>query len=153
MRIAIDASVLVALLNPHDLWRTQAMALMDALLSAKLTPVYLDCAVAEAVSASARWLHEKRRESKVRDLVSSLDTQVPRDMLTWILPDVPRLYSRVLELVRSSAGELNFNDAFIALACQERDILAIASFDADFDRIAWLRRLVVPQDIIDMVSN
>jgi predicted nucleic acid-binding protein len=153
MRIVVDASVLVALLNPHDLWRTQAVALMDALLSAELTPVYFDCVVAEAVSASARRLHEKMRASEVQDLMSSLDSQVPRDMLTWILPDVPRLYSQVLDLVRSSAGELNFNDALIALACQERDILFIASFDADFDRIAWLRRLVGLKDITDIANN
>jgi predicted nucleic acid-binding protein len=63
------------------------------------------------------------------------------------LPDVPRLYPEVLELVKSSLGALNFNDALIALACREREIPAIASFDADFDRIPWLNRLVVPADI------
>jgi predicted nucleic acid-binding protein len=67
--------------------------------------------------------------------------------LTWILPDVPELYRRVLDLIRSSSGELNFNDALIALACRERGIPAIASFDADFDQIPWLQRIARPEDI------
>jgi predicted nucleic acid-binding protein len=68
-------------------------------------------------------------------------------MTAWILPDVPRLYPAALDLIRSSAGALNFNDALIALACQERGIPAIASFDEDFDQVAWLRRLAGPVDI------
>jgi predicted nucleic acid-binding protein len=52
-----------------------------------------------------------------------------------------------LDLIRSSSGELNFNDALIALACRERGIPAIASFDADFDQIPWLQRIARPEDI------
>ncbi|MFQ6016158.1 MAG: PIN domain-containing protein [Anaerolineae bacterium] len=39
---------------------------------------------------------------------------------------------------------MNFNDALIALACRERGIPAIASFDADFEQVAWLRHLAPP---------
>jgi predicted nucleic acid-binding protein len=46
--------------------------------------------------------------------------------------------------MRSSGGELNFHDALIALACRDRDIPAIASFDADFYQVPWLRRLSAP---------
>lgn len=53
----------------------------------------------------------------------------------------------VLDLIHASASILNFNDALIALACRERAIPAIASFDPDFDTIAWLRRLSQPQDL------
>lgn len=35
----------------------------------------------------------------------------------------------------------------MALACRERGIPAIASFDADFDRVTWLRRLSRPTDV------
>jgi predicted nucleic acid-binding protein len=42
---------------------------------------------------------------------------------------------------------LNFNDALIALACRERSIPAIASFDPDFDQVSWLRRLARPDDL------
>jgi len=68
-------------------------------------------------------------------------------MITWIMPDAPRLYAEALALMRLSAGALNFNDALIALACRERGILAIASFDPDFDQVCWLRRLARPDDL------
>lgn len=69
------------------------------------------------------------------------------EAIKWILPDVPHLYLEGLDLIRSSSGALNFNDALIALACRERGIPAIASFDADFDQVAWLRRLARPKDV------
>jgi predicted nucleic acid-binding protein len=63
------------------------------------------------------------------------------------LPDAPRLYPEIIALIRSSSGVLNFNDALIALACRERGIEAIASFDGDFDQVDWLRRLSRPEDL------
>jgi len=139
--------VLVGLINPHDLWRNRALDLRDALLTTGNELVYFDCVAAEAISAAARRLREKGRVADVEALLDRLSAQVPVETITWILPDVPRLYLAVLDLVRSSSGELNFNDALIALACRERSILAIASFDADFDQVAWLRRLARPEDV------
>jgi predicted nucleic acid-binding protein len=71
----------------------------------------------------------------------------PQKDILWILPDVPDLYSNVLELIRTSGGELNFNDALIALACRQRGIRYVASFDRDFDTIYWLTRLAKPEDL------
>ena len=51
-------------------------------------------------------------------------------------------------LLRSSAGELNFNDGLITLACRERQIRLLASFDRDFDRISWLIRVATPADVV-----
>jgi predicted nucleic acid-binding protein len=147
MRVVVDASVLVGLINPRDLWRKQALALRQALLDAGNELLYFDCVVAEAVSAAVRRLHEKGRTSEVEMLMDRLDSQAAPADITWILPDVPDMYPNILALIRSSSGELNFNDALIALACRQRDIPAIASFDADFDRIPWLRRLAQPADI------
>jgi predicted nucleic acid-binding protein len=141
VNVAIDSSVLVGLLVPNDLWHTQAVALWEAIKAAGHVGVYFDCVAAESVSVAARRLHEKSLSTKVEALLDRLNDQVTSDAITWILPDVPRLYPEVLDLIRSSSGALNFNDALIALACQERGIPAIASFDADFDGIPWLRRL------------
>lgn len=147
MKVAVDSSVLVGLINPRDLWRDQAIALRDALLASHAELLYFDCVAAEAISAAARRLHEKGLMAEVETLLDRLDAQVPAETITWILPDMPRLYPVALNLIRSSAGALNFNDALIALACQERGIPAIASFDADFDEVAWLRRLSLPEDV------
>jgi len=147
VKVAVDSSVLVGLINPYDLWRDRALALREALLANRSELFYFDCVVAEAISAAARRLYEKNRWVEVKSLLDRLDTQVPGDTITWILPDAPHLYSEVLDLIRSSSGALNFNDALIALACRERGIPAIASFDADFDQIAWLCRLACPGDL------
>ena len=134
MRVAVDSSVLVGLINPRDLWRGRALALRDALLATGADLLYFDCVVTESISAAARRLHDKGRLAEVEALLDRLNDQVPSDTITWTLPDVPHLYPEVLDLIRSSSGALNFNDALIALACRARGILAIASCDADFDQ-------------------
>lgn len=147
MKVVMDSSVLVGLLVPNDLWHTQAVAVRDALLATGAELLYLDCVTTESVSVAVRRLHEKKLATEIEPLLDELNVQIPAERITWILPEVPRLYAEALDLVRSSLGALNFNDALIALACRERDIPAIASFDADFDQVAWLRRLSGPEDI------
>ena len=149
MRVAIDSSVLVGLINPADHWRGQAVALRQSLLDADSELFYFDCVAAEAVSAAVRRLHEKQRQAEVEMLFERLATYVATDAITWIFPDAPRLYASIINLMKSSGGELNFNDALIALACRERNIPAIASFDADFDNVSWLRRLATASDLIN----
>jgi predicted nucleic acid-binding protein len=147
VKVAIDASVLVALIDPQDLWRERAFGLYEALLAADTIPFYFDCVVAEAISAASRRLHEKGRAGEVPFLIDRLNRRVSHEILTWILPGVPDFYCQALDLIRSSSGELNFNDALIALACRERGIPAIASFDADFDQVSWLKRIARPEDV------
>jgi len=118
------------------------MTLRQVMLDTNAVLLFFDCVAAEAISVVVRRLHEKGQI-----LLDHLESHIPHDSLTWILPDVPRLYSEVLDLIRSSAGELNFNDALIALACRERKIPAILSFDADFDQAPWLKRLADPADL------
>jgi predicted nucleic acid-binding protein len=147
MRIAIDSSVLVGLINPLDTWRQQALTLRAAFVAADANLIYFDCVAAEAASAATRRLHEKGRLAEVAALLDRLHAQVPSNALTWILPDTPRLYQAAFDLMRSSSGALNFNDALIALACREREITELASFDPDFDAIPWLHRITDPQDL------
>jgi predicted nucleic acid-binding protein len=147
VEVAIDSSVLVALLDPRDIWRDQSLAVESALLDTGITSVYFDCVAAEAISAAARRLREKDRAAEVPALIERLNDRVPHENLTWILPDVPAFYHPAMEIMRASSGELNFNDALISLACREREIPAIASFDSDFDRIDWLRRIAAPDDL------
>jgi predicted nucleic acid-binding protein len=147
VNVAIDSSVLVALLVPNDAWYTRATALWAAVKAGGHIGVYLGCVAAEAISAATRRLREKGRHADVQALLDRFGEQVSRESITWILPDVPALYADILAIIRTSSGELNFNDALIALACRERDIPALASFDADFDRVPWLKRLATPDDL------
>lgn len=74
-------------------------------------------------------------------------TDYPMDDILWVLPDVPVLYTEIVEMVLTSRGGLNFNDALIALSCRKRGIPYVASFDRDFDQIEWLRRVAEPGDL------
>jgi predicted nucleic acid-binding protein len=79
--------------------------------------------------------------------MSALDKQIPVDRITWAGSELRRMYAEVVELVRQTHGALNFNDAWIALLCREFTIDAIASFDQDFDRVGWLKRVAKPEDL------
>lgn len=153
MQVAIDSSVLVGLINPTDLWREKAIALRGALLAANSELLYFDCVVGEAVSAAVRRLHEKQRQVEITVLLRRLDDFMAMDNITWILPEVPRLYPEIINLMKHSGGELNFHDALIALTCRERNISTIASFDADFDQVSWLRRLATPADVLEIQDD
>lgn len=147
MDIAFDTSVLVGLLDPQDVWHSQAVSLHAALQSAGFTGIYFDCVVAETVSIATRRLRERKRTGEIDPLLDQIITNFPPDSLTWISFDIPALYTDILSLVRASKGELNFNDALIALACQERQIPFIASFDHDFDQVSALQRLAAEDDV------
>ncbi len=147
MKIVIDSSVLVGILSPRDMWHEKAVALWQAIKEGGHTAIYLDCVISESVSVAVRRLYEKKRASEIERLLHRLETDFTADAITWVFPDVPRLYPQIISLMTQSGGELNFHDALIAHVCRERGILAIASFDADFDRVSWLRRLAVPDDL------
>ena len=147
MEIAIDTSVLVGLLVPNDIWYSRATELWRGIENHGHTGVIFDCVVAETVSVAVRRLREKGRQADIPAFLSRLSVEMPREALTWILPDVPRLYSQVRDLVESTSGELNFNDGLIALCCRERSIPSVASFDSDFDLLPWLGRIATPSDL------
>lgn len=146
--VAIDTSVLVGLINPQDIWHGPAQQLQQALQAQETAVILFDCVIAEAASVIVRRLHEKKRFTAVNAFLQQLHEQYPAKSLTWIFPHVNNFYADILTLMRRSNGALNFNDALIALACRQRNIPAIASFDTDFDTIPWLTRLSPPKGVI-----
>lgn len=146
-RVGIDTSVLIGLLDPRDVWHGPAVALKRELQIHQAEVAIFDCVLAEAVSTMARRIHEQRRPADLDLLLSRIRDGYPTDGILWVLPDVPVLYYDILDLVRSSRGALNFNDALIALSCRLRDIPLIASFDRDFDDVDWLKRVAQPDDL------
>lgn len=148
MQVAVDSSVLVALLNPSDVFHQRALSLHDALLTQKATLYYFDVVAMEAISVVLRRLHEKEQTDRVMGLLKRFEDQFPRDVIIWILADIEGLYDEALGLVKSSLGELNFNDALIALSCRDRGIAYLASFDSDFDQLPWLKRVAAPADVV-----
>lgn len=143
----LDTNVVVGLLDTQDVWNQRALELRVALKAHDCEPVIFDCVLAEAVSILGRRTHEKRRTAQLAHLIDQLQVQFPSRMIVWLSPDWPKLYDEIVVLVKQSNGELNFNDALIALSCRLRGLQFIASFDADFDHIQWLKRIAQPADL------
>ena len=85
-----------------------------------------DCVLAEAISTLARRTHEKRRTAQLPALLAQLKAEFPTKSILWLYPDLPNLYDEVVALVEQTDGELNFNDALIALSCRNRNISCLA---------------------------
>ncbi len=139
--VVIDANVLVALTDAHDKWHPVAVTLRDALLAVNAPLVYFDCVVNEAIGVIGRRAEEQKRSGQFGSLLDELASLAPAAQITWISVAGQRLYEQVLRLCRDHGGRLNFNDALIALVCQELDLGWILSFDGDFDEIEWLSRV------------
>ncbi len=148
VKIGLDTSFVIGLLDNKDVWHAPALELQAAFHSGGLRPYIFDCVLAEVISTLARRIHEKRRNADLSALLKQVQKQFPTRSITWLYPDLPRMYEEVVSLVENSAGELNFNDALIALSCRDRKIPLRASFDADFDQAVWLRRVADPADLI-----
>ncbi|HXG67347.1 MAG TPA: type II toxin-antitoxin system VapC family toxin [Blastocatellia bacterium] len=152
MPIGIDTSFLIGLLDSRDVWHSGAIRLQEAIATARLEPIYFDCTLAEAISTLARRLRERHRESELSGILDNFMLNFRPETITWILPDVPRLYEAAVQLVQSSGGELNFNDALIALACRERGIRVLASFDRDFDNVSGIIRVATADEVEKVVA-
>lgn len=149
----IDANVLVGLLDERDKWHGMAVAIRDALDAANVNVVYFDCVLNEVISVFGRRAHEQSRPEQFVALLDQLTELVPFDDITWISEQTQRFYNQVVELVRSSEGELNFHDALIALACRDWDISMLVSFDQDFDQIDWLTRVGNATQIAEILQH
>jgi len=68
-RVVLDTSVLV--------WHHGAMALRDALKSARVEVVYFDCVVNETISVLARRARERKGPSEFAALLDQLVSRVP----------------------------------------------------------------------------
>src|SRR3990172_7125630 len=137
-KIGLDTTIVIGMLDAQDIWHKPAIELLAALETHEFEPVVFDCVLSEAISTLARRIHEKRRVAQLPGLMASLKARFPTESIVWLYPDLPNLYDDVVSLVEQSSGELNFNDALIALSCQARSILFLASFDEDFDQVDWL---------------
>lgn len=145
--IGLDTSFVIGLLDERDIWHVPASQVYAEILARSAQIMVFDCVLAESVSTSARRVHEKRCTVDWKSLFERVRVKFPTKSISWLYPEVPAVYDQVVMLVEQTAGELNFNDALIALACQQRGIKFLVSFDADFDRIEWLKRIAQPADL------
>lgn len=146
IRIGIDTSLIVGLLDKKDIWHGKATELFNFLKQQKAQIIIFDCVLAETISTLCRRIHEKRRDEDLSNLIDKFLENFPTKVITWLNYDTPILYDEIIALIRSSHGELNFNDSLIAISCRDREISFLASFDKDFDTIDWVKRIAAPED-------
>jgi predicted nucleic acid-binding protein len=139
--VGLDTSFVLGLIDNQDLWHDRALSLQAGLDHGDFHIHIFDCVVAEVISLLARRTQEKRRTAAFADLAVRLRERFPTKAITWLYPDLPSAYDDVFTTVTQSGGELNFNDALIAISCQKRNIPWLISFDADFDQVSWLKRV------------
>ena len=150
--VALDTSLLVGLVDSRDIWHPAAVTLRDAFKGAQAQMVYFDCVINETINVLARRAKERKRSSEFTELLTRVVSQAPEDSIIWISTETRRFYPEIIDLVRDSMGALNFNDILVALGCRELGIECIATFDSDFDSIAWLKRLSSPNDITSSLT-
>ena len=90
MSVALDTSMLIGVLDVHDVWHSAALHLYDALIAAQLPLVYFDCTLAEASSTLARRLREQRR---VPQFTALLDRLIDERPFRRVFDPMPRVAS------------------------------------------------------------
>jgi len=145
-QVVVDTNVLVALLDSRDKWHRRAKNIIESLEARQMSVIYFDCVINETVTVLARRAEEQKRVSQFPELLDELIQHVPEEIITWISGEIKRLYPEIVGLVRNTSGALNFHDALIAVFCKEIGDVEIISFDEDFDKIDWLRRVWLPDE-------
>jgi predicted nucleic acid-binding protein len=106
--------------------------------------LYLDCAVNETISVIAKRFEEKGRSHEFTSALQKIEQAIPAESISWMYPEVRRLYPDILAVIKEHKGQLNFHDALMVLAAREMGILHIVSFDQDFDEVEGIDRIGRP---------
>jgi predicted nucleic acid-binding protein len=139
--VVLDANVIVGLLDDNDTLCAQAKGLVARLRAERHQPVFIDFLLGEALSALCRRSFERKKQPLDLGPIVEWVQEQRRNGLIFrpVLTDDD--LGNVLDLVQSSRGELNFNDARLVVMQRNADIGDVASFDTDFDRVEGFRRL------------
>jgi predicted nucleic acid-binding protein len=130
-KIVLDANVIIGWLDKYDSLGGRASAVVEDILAAGDILLLLDFVVAEAVSVICRRASERKRN--IPDLPAILDKVnrwYQRNEIEFAQRQLEEIYPDVLDIIRQSAGALNFNDATL-VALQRRGLIGeVATFDA-----------------------
>lgn len=141
--VAIDAKVLVGVLDRHDTLHDSSVALLERLEDEQRKILLLDVCVAEAVSVLCR--RATQRKTNPPDLSAALEAirawMAQGIQISFVQAELEELFLEILSLVESHGGTINFNDAFLVLLQRIGRIGELASFDRPLDEIEGFRRL------------
>jgi predicted nucleic acid-binding protein len=140
--IAVDANVLVGLLDRHDTLHARSDFLLRRLAEDKRQILLLDICVTEALSVLCRRAAQRRTNPPDLEHVF-LTVRAWHDArrVTFVQEDIERYFAAILDVAQESRGTLNFNDAFLVVLQRERRIGDVASFDRTLDTAKDFRRV------------
>ena len=128
--IALDANILIGLLDRSDVQNSRAEALYAQIREAGDDPVTLDSIAQEAVSVLCRRSCERKRNAP--DLPRILDEVrgwFEQGQVAFIQREIENLYPNILDVIGQSGGKLNFNDAALVVLQQQGFIGDVATLD------------------------
>ena len=135
-KVVVDTNVLVALVDGKDVHHQRAVKLVARLEKEQHQFVMMDCILVELYSVIARRSREKGYDfSQVLPEIVQLEEMY---QVIMAYDYRQKLHRKVLDLMLSSKGALNYHDALIGLAMKRERIRRIATFDKDFAMIDWV---------------
>jgi predicted nucleic acid-binding protein len=146
-QIILDTSIVVPRLDERDTLREPAVKLWTALEREGWQVIFFDCVANETISVLCRRFTERQQLDAWPDAFTRFQAFCRLHPPSWSSPHIPDLFATILDLVSQHQGRLNFHDALLALEARELGIPYIASFDADFDAISWLKRIASPEGL------
>jgi predicted nucleic acid-binding protein len=139
--VVLDANVIVAWLDEADVLAARARELMQRLRNEGAELVLVDVTVTEALSVLCRRAAQRRTSPPdLARAVATVRNWSERGIIRWVAHEHERLFAKVLALVESTTGRLNFNDALLVILQDEEILGAVASFDAGFDMVERFAR-------------
>jgi predicted nucleic acid-binding protein len=143
--VALDANVLVGLLDQRDTLHLEAESLVRDLAVQGRRVLLLDVCVSEAISVLCRRAAQRKTDPPDLDHVMATVKAWHQDgQMTFVQQQVERCFLTILGVVEISRGVLNFNDAFLAVLQREDQIGDVASFDRALDEASGFRRIEGP---------
>jgi predicted nucleic acid-binding protein len=139
VRVLVDASFLVAQMDERDVHHRTARALHELFRKRDVAYIHLDCVMNETVTVLARRAVERKVDP--RPIIRRLRREIPKEMLDWTGPELPRLWERALDTLEEYEGRLSFHDCLLILVSQEGSIEWVASFDQSFDHVSGVKRV------------
>lgn len=138
-RVIVDSSFLIAQLDERDVHHRTARTIHELFRSQQVSYLYLDCMVNETITVLAR----RARERKVDPvpIIRRVRKEIPPDRLTWIGPELPRLWNQAMDTLEEYRGQLSLHDCLVVLISRLETISWVASFDRGFDCVDGLRRV------------
>lgn len=143
--IVIDANVIVAFWNPRDVHHERAAKLLSSLASSDVRLVLIDFVVEESLSVLCRHAQQKAwARPMVAAAIVAVRSWLARDIVFTTADKLASSFGEVLDIVQTSNGSLNVDDAKLVYLQRQGIIDTVPSFDARLAAVPDFRCMTEP---------